>query len=36
MLTILFWVVLTPLILYLIAVALLVCQVEFLKAAFGR
>jgi hypothetical protein len=36
MLTILFWVVVTPLILYLIAVALLVCLVELLKAAFGR
>jgi len=35
MLTILFWVVLTPLILYLIAVALLVCLVEFVKAMTG-
>lgn len=35
MLTILFWVVLVPLILYLIGVVLLVCLVEFVKAMTG-
>jgi len=35
MLTILLWVVLTPLILYLIGMVLLVCLVEFLRAMTG-
>lgn len=35
MLTILLWVVVTPLILYLIAVVLLVCLVELVKAMTG-
>jgi hypothetical protein len=35
MLTLLFWLVITPLVLYLVVVLLLVCLIEFFKAVTG-